>query len=65
MRHADDISDDSCDSGPIERRSNLNEWLDAYHRVVGGEPTDDPVFMALAPLSETLQHPDSNCSTSS
>jgi phytoene synthase len=46
MRHADDLADDP--SLPVrERRIKLNEWLDAYHRVVDGGQTDDPVFMAL------------------
>ena len=43
MRHADDISDDS--SLPVrERRQRLNEWLDAFQRVVAG------VGLQLEPL---------------
>jgi len=46
MRHADDLSDD--ESLSIEqRRTNLRTWLDAWHRASSGEPTDDPVFIAL------------------
>jgi 15-cis-phytoene synthase len=47
MRHADDLSDD--ESLPVDRRrDNLKNWLDAWHGVVEGKQTDDPVFMALA-----------------
>jgi phytoene synthase len=56
MRHADDISDDSA--LPVrERRQRLNEWLDSYHRVVNGEPTDDPVFMALCHAQQQFNIP--------
>jgi len=47
MRHADDISDDPqlpC----AEKRARLQEWLEAMHRAVAGEPTDDPILLALA-----------------
>ncbi|MFP5226580.1 MAG: phytoene/squalene synthase family protein [Acidobacteriota bacterium] len=47
MRHADDISDD--ESRPREeRRADLAAWLADWHSAAAGEPTDDPVFMALA-----------------
>ena len=46
MRHADDICDDPGMTIP-ERRVKLREWLEGYHRVHDGEPTDDPVFLAL------------------
>jgi len=47
MRHADDISDD--ESLPsAERRSRLQRWLEDWHRVQEGIPSDDPVFVALA-----------------
>lgn len=47
MRHADDLSDD--EALPVdERRARLEAWLDKWHRVLQGEVTDDPVFMALA-----------------
>jgi 15-cis-phytoene synthase len=56
MRHADDISDDS--SLPVrERRQRLNEWLDAFQRVVAGGPTDDPVFMALRHAQQQFNIP--------
>jgi phytoene synthase len=46
MRHADDISDDPRVLIP-ERRQQLSDWLEGYHQVAAGGPTDDPVFMAL------------------
>jgi len=46
MRHADDLSDD--ESLPLAaRREKMQAWLDAWHRAAAGEPTDDPVFVAL------------------
>jgi phytoene synthase len=47
MRHADDISDDPSFSTE-DRRARLNALRDSLHRVVAGEPTDDPVLLALA-----------------
>ncbi len=47
MRHADDISDDPH-LAPADKRAKLAAWLDAMHRAVAGEPTDDPVLLALA-----------------
>ena len=56
MRHADDISDDN--TVPIrERRQKLKEFLDGYQRVANGEPTDDPVFMALSHAQQTFNIP--------
>jgi phytoene synthase len=46
MRHADDICDDPGMTIP-ERRVKLHDWLEGYHKVAEGEPTDDPVFLAL------------------
>jgi phytoene synthase len=46
MRQADDLSDD--ESLPLAtRREMMQAWLDAWHRAAAGEPTDDPVFVAL------------------
>jgi 15-cis-phytoene synthase len=46
MRHADDLSDD--ESVDLDtRRTNLETWLEAWHRAQAGEATDDPVFIAL------------------
>lgn len=47
MRHADDLSDD--ESLPVEeRRDTLRTWLEAWHKASQGQPTTDPVFIALA-----------------
>ncbi len=47
MRHADDICDDPA--LPLEeKRTRLNALLDSLHGVLAGQPTDDPVLMALA-----------------
>jgi phytoene synthase len=54
MRHADDLSDD--ESLSIEqRRVNLNAWFDAWHRASSGEPTSDPVFVALVDAQARFQ----------
>ncbi len=46
MRRCDDIADDAALSLQ-ERRLKLDHWLDALHRVQLGEPTDDPILLAL------------------
>ena len=46
MRRCDDIADDPSLSLE-ERRFKLNTWLAALHRVQQGEPTDDPILLAL------------------
>jgi len=46
MRRCDDITDDAS-LPPRERHQKLTEWLDALHRVQQGQPTDDPVLLAL------------------
>jgi phytoene synthase len=46
MRRCDDIADDAGLSVE-ERRFKLNQWLDAAHRAQAGEPSDDPILMAL------------------
>jgi len=46
MRRCDDLSDDA--SLPTwERRAKLGAWVDALHHAQAGEPTDDPIFLAL------------------
>ncbi|MBZ5568893.1 MAG: phytoene/squalene synthase family protein [Acidobacteriia bacterium] len=47
MRHADDISDDPLLT-PEDKRLKLNAWIESLDRIVAGEPTDDPVLMAVA-----------------
>ena len=56
MRRADDISDDP--SIPADqRREKLAAWIEGLRRVVDGERTDDPVFMALADAQNTFNIP--------
>ncbi|MGA9529914.1 MAG: phytoene/squalene synthase family protein [Terriglobales bacterium] len=46
MRRCDDITDDM--TLPVQERQNkLSEWLDKVHRALAGDPTDDPVLLAL------------------
>lgn len=56
MRHADDISDDP-QLAPEEKRLKLNSWLESFDRVAAGEPTDDPVLMALADSQRRFKIP--------
>jgi 15-cis-phytoene synthase len=46
MRRCDDIADDTSLSFE-ERRYKLDTWLDALHRAQQGEPSDDPILLAL------------------
>ena len=46
MRRCDDIADDPSLSKE-ERRYKLDAWLDALHRAQQGEPSDDPILLAL------------------
>ena len=46
MRRCDDIADDPSLSLE-ERRFKLNTWLAALHRVQQGDPSDDPILLAL------------------
>jgi phytoene synthase len=46
MRRCDDIADDPGLTVP-ERRFRLDTWLDALHRAQQGQPTDDPILLAL------------------
>ena len=46
MRKCDDLSDDPS-VAPRERRVRLEAWLDAIHHAHTGEPTDDPILLAL------------------
>ena len=56
MRHADDISDDPQLS-PEQKRQKLSEWLQAANIVLGGQPTDDPVLMALGDAQQRYMIP--------
>jgi len=46
MRRCDDIADDESLS-QFDRRQKLTAWLDAFHRAQSGQPTDEPVLLAL------------------
>jgi 15-cis-phytoene synthase len=46
MRRCDDIADDATLSFE-ERRYKLDTWLDALHRAQQGDPSDDPILLAL------------------
>jgi phytoene synthase len=56
MRRCDDIADDNTLS-PDDRHDNLAEWLNKVHRALGGQPTDDPVLLALTDAQRTYQIP--------
>ena len=47
MRHADDLSDDPGLT-PEQRHNKLAEWSDSLARTVQGQPSDDPIILALA-----------------
>ena len=56
MRRCDDISDDA--TLPVrERRLKLADWLDTFHRVMQGNPSDDPVLIALADAQRRFKIP--------
>jgi 15-cis-phytoene synthase len=56
MRRCDDIADDAA--VPVgERRTRLADWLDALHDALSGEPTDDPVLLALADTKRRFRIP--------
>ena len=47
MRHCDDIADDAL--LPAEqRRQRLSEWIETAHKAFAGQPSDDPILLALA-----------------
>lgn len=56
MRRCDDIAD--APAVPVaERRNLLADWLDALHDALSGEPTDDPVLLALADAKRRFKIP--------
>lgn len=56
MRQCDDIADDG--NLPLhERRQKLEDWLDAFHRARSGQPTDDPVLLALTDAQRRYKIP--------
>jgi phytoene synthase len=56
MRHADDISDDP-NLDQEQKRQKLGEWLQAANSVFSGQPTDDPVLMALGDAQKQFKIP--------
>jgi phytoene synthase len=46
MRKCDDIADDPHLPAP-EKEQRLEVWLEAFHRALSGQPTDDAVLLAL------------------
>jgi phytoene synthase len=56
MRRCDDITDDNTWS-ISDRQNKLAEWLDRVHRALAGQPTDDPVLMALSDAQRRYQIP--------
>ncbi len=57
MRRCDDIADDESLSVP-ERKRQLSAWLDEVHRAQAGNPTDDPVLLALTAAQRRFSIPD-------
>src|SRR5216684_127685 len=56
MRRCDDITDDA--NSPLqERRQKLDAWIDAFHRAQLGQPTDDPVLLALTDAQRRYKIP--------
>ncbi len=47
MRHADDLSDDETRTRE-QRRADLDAWLASWRHAAAGQPTFDPVFVALS-----------------
>jgi 15-cis-phytoene synthase len=56
MRHADDISD-SPNLSETEKRKQLEEWMEAFHAVDTGRPTDEPVLLALSHAKQRFKIP--------
>jgi 15-cis-phytoene synthase len=56
MRRCDDITDDATLS-LHDRRFKLDTWLDALHRAQQGEPTDDPILLALTDVQRRYTIP--------
>ena len=56
MRQADDISDDPKLSD-TEKRSKLEAWMESFHAIDSGKPTDDPVLLALSDAKRRFKIP--------
>jgi phytoene synthase len=56
MRFADDLADDENFSLDVRQR-HLDEWLNGWRAACEGEPTTDPVFIAVLDAVERFQIP--------
>lgn len=56
MRRCDDIADDAS-LALLERRQKLGAWLESVHRAMAGQPTDDPILLALADAQRRFSIP--------
>jgi phytoene synthase len=56
MRRCDDITDDNTLSSD-DRHNKLAEWLDHVHRALAGQPTDDPILLALTDAQRAYRIP--------
>lgn len=56
MRHCDDLTD-APGFSQEERREKLEAWRQALQRAVAGEPTDDPVLLAVADAQRRFKVP--------
>ena len=56
MRRCDDIADNPSLS-LRERRAKLDAWMDAFHASQAGQPTDDPVLLALVDAQRRFHIP--------
>jgi 15-cis-phytoene synthase len=56
MRHADDLSDDPT-LEMTQKKQRLGDWLQAAKSVFAGQPTDDPVLLALADAQQKFTIP--------
>ena len=56
MRRCDDITDEPTLSLP-ERKQKLELWLEALHQAQLGNPTDDPILLALTDAQRRFQIP--------
>jgi phytoene synthase len=56
MRRCDDIADDPGLSA-AERRHKLDTWLEALHRSQQGNPSDDPILLALSDAQRSFNVP--------
>lgn len=56
MRQADDLADDESLS-LADRRARLDAWLGAWHGVIKGGATSDPVFLAVRDATERFAIP--------